>query len=205
MMQVPVSSLLGLAGVPSHRTSASRWLAKAGVVISANLDDGRCPETVRLSDLPEDVRRAYELRQIEEAGLPAGEYDDEAHARFAAATPAMQTVALRKAEIARFLTKGGASDGRGLTSQLAEAARAKFGADGTDKMSLRRILRAVAGIDPVNFAPALLPGYARAGSPPAEISDEAWSFFMTTLRDAGPQFPLKQAWRDVARKRGWGI
>ena len=74
-------------------------------------------------------------------------------------------------------------------------------------MSLRRILRAVGGLDPVNFAPALLPGYARAGSPPAEISDEAWSFFMTTLRDAGPQFPLKQAWRDVrdvARKRGCG-
>lgn len=38
MMQVPVRSLLGLAGVPSHRTSASRWLAKAGVVISAIYD-----------------------------------------------------------------------------------------------------------------------------------------------------------------------
>ncbi|SNX71251.1 hypothetical protein SAMN05878503_10950 [Cereibacter ovatus] len=70
-------------------------------------------------------------------------------------------------------------------------------------MSLRRILRAVGGLDPVNFAPALLPDHARTGGPRAEISDEAWSFCMTTPRDAGPQFPHKQAWRDVARRWGW--
>jgi len=40
----------------------------------------------------------------------------------------------------------------------------------------------------------------------AEISDKAWQFFLTTIRDAGPDFPLIQAWRDardVGRKMGW--
>lgn len=70
---------------------------------------------------------------------------------------------------------------------------------------MKRLLKAVAGVDPINFAPALLPRYksAREGAP---VSTEAWAFFMTTIRDAGPQFPLRQAWRDVrdlARERGW--
>ncbi|MFN9939108.1 MAG: DNA-binding domain-containing protein, partial [bacterium] len=60
-------------------------------------------------------------------------------------------------------------------------------------------------MDPINFAPALLPRYT-GGRDGAPMSREAWAFFMTTIRDAGPQFPLRQAWRDVrdvARKRGW--
>lgn len=73
-------------------------------------------------------------------------------------------------------------------------------------MTLRRILRAVEGVAPVNFTPALMPEFSRGGRPQDKVSAEAWSFFMTTIRDAGPQFPFKQAWRDVrdvARKRGW--
>lgn len=72
-------------------------------------------------------------------------------------------------------------------------------------MTLRRILRAVEGVDPVNFAPALLPAYARE-STAADISPEAWAFFMTSIHKAAPWFPLAQAWRDVrdvAKGRGW--
>lgn len=48
--------------------------------------------------------------------------------------------------------------------------------------------------------------YSLAGPPPAAMTDDAWGFFMAAIRDAGPQFPLKRAWRDVrdvARRRGW--
>lgn len=48
--------------------------------------------------------------------------------------------------------------------------------------------------------------HAGAGSAPAEFSPEAWACFLTAIRDAGPHFPLTQAWRDVrdvARKRDW--
>ncbi len=112
----------------------------------------------------------------------------------------MQAAALRKAESARFLTAGGASEGRGLTSALMAQVRERFGTEGTDRMTLRRILRTVAGGDPVNFAPAVLPSYTRAGKPPAEASPETWACFLTTIRDAGPQFPFKQAWRRISRR-----
>lgn len=163
-------------------------------------------EVVPLSDLPADVIRAYELREIEVAGLPAGDYDDVAHERFAEATPAMQAIALRKAEIARFLVKAEAGATFALSASLAQAVRQEFGPEGTDRMTLRRILRAVDGVDPVNFAPALMPDFSRGGRPQDKLSAEAWAFFMTTIREAGPQFPFKQAWRDVrdvARKRCW--
>lgn len=202
---IPIRSLLGLGRIPDHRTSASQWFRRAGVPLHTGTGKGGRFEYVHSEDLPSDVRRAYELCKIEAAGLPAGDYDDVAHERFLAATPAMQAVALRKTEIAQFLVKGGASSGR-LPGALCEAVRQKFGPESTDKTTLRRILRAVDGIDPVNFAPALMPGYAREGAPVAETSPQAWAYFLTTIRDAGPHFPLKQAWRDVrdvARKQGW--
>ena len=199
---ISVRSIVGLSAVPSTNRGVRDWLKRNGVPLTK--DGNRF--LFRPDDIPIEVRRALELRQIEAAGLPAGDYDDAAHERFADATPAMQAAALRKAEIARFLVAGGASEGRGLTCTLIEQSRAKFGAEGTDKMTLRRILRTVAGVAPVNFAPALLPSHSRMGKPPAEFSAEAWAYFLTTIRDGGPQFPLVQAWRDVrdvARKRGW--
>lgn len=201
-MMLQVSDIVGLPGVPTTNRGVRDWIKARQTPLATE----RNHFVFRASDLPPEVRRAWELRQITAAGLPAGEYDDAAHDWFAKATPAMQAVALRKAEIARFLTAGGASDGRGLTCALISQTRERFGSDGTDRMTLRRILRAVAGIAPVNFAPALLPALTREGRPPAEISAEAWAYFLTTIRDAGPHFPLKQAWRDVrdvARKRGW--
>lgn len=172
---IPVKALCGVGSVPGHRTSASQWLRQAGIPLHIGTGNGGRFEYVLGRDLPTEVRRAYELRDIDNAGLPAGEYDDAAHDRFAEATPTMQATALRKAEIARFLIKCGGSY-KGLPGMLCNAAREVFGSDGTDKMTLRRILRAVEGVDPVNFAPALLPAYAREGKA-AEMSPEAWAFF----------------------------
>lgn len=204
MIGVPVKHLLGVGSIPLHRSSASRWLAAHAIDTQTIKGNGGEAEVVRFSDLPAEVRRAYELREIEASGLPAGDYDDAAHERFAAATPAAQAIGLRKAEIARFLVKGGA--GRSLPVSLTEITQKQFGPEGTDRMTLRRILRAVDGVDPVNFAPALLPGFSRSGRPKDQVSPEAWAFFMTVIRDAAPEFPLKQAWRDardVARTMGW--
>lgn len=42
----------------------------------------------------------------------------------------------------------------------------------------------------------------------AGIGPDAWRFFLTTIRDAAPEFPLIQAWRDtrdVGKKRGWAV
>lgn len=204
-MTIPVKALCGIADIPTDRTAASQWLRRNAVTIHIGSGNGGRFEFVLAHDLPAEVRRAYELREIEEAGLPAGEYDDVAHSRFAEATPAMQATALRKAKIARFLVKGVASS-KGLPGLLCDAAREAFGPEGTDKATLRRILRAVEGVAPVNFGPALVPSYARTGGKAAEISPDAWAFFMTTIQKAAPWFPLAQAWRDVrdvAKMRGW--
>lgn len=201
-MMLQISDIVCLPGVPATNRGVRYWLKARKIPV--NIERNRF--WFRLSDLPEDVRSAYELRQIEAAGLDGGEFDAGAHDLFAAATPHMRKVALHKAEIARFLLKAGVRKGRGVTRAVEAQAQATFGKDLTNRQALRRISLAVEGVDPVNFAPALLHDYARTGSPAAEISEEAWSYFMTTLRDAGPEFPLVQAWRDVrdlAAHRGW--
>lgn len=200
---IPVRSLLGLSGLPSHRTSATEWLQRNGVSTTLMKGKGGAVECVNLSDLPEPVRVAYATRQIEGAGLPIGTYDETAHAAFATMPPAMRAEAERKAEIARFLMTAG----QGLTGrQRLAMVRAKFGEEGTSKASLTRIQKRVKGVDPINYAPALLDGYPLHGAPRTEVSKAAFAYFMTTIRDAGPQFPLKQAWRDVrdlAPQMGW--
>lgn len=197
MTLVLVRSILGVGGLPSDRTSATRWLAARDVPVVVADGDGRKPEAVSLFDLPASVRRAYELRKAEAEGQEPRDYDDEAQARLLNATPAMQEAARRKAEIARLLTRAGATAAGGLSAELIRAAREKFGGKGTDQMTLRRILRAVDGVAPINFAPALLPDYKRDTAPRADMSPEVWSFFLTLLRDAYRDWPLTCAYDDV--------
>ena len=71
--------------------------------------------------------------------------------------------------------------------------RGRHGEDGTSKPSLMRILKAVEGVEPINFAPALLAVYSRDSAPKAALSDAAWSLFMTIIRDAGEGFKITSA------------
>jgi len=199
MTLVPVRKLAGLAGLPKDRTALTAWLTRHG--IATHQVDNR--STLTLSDLPDAVRLAYVSREIETAGLIGGTYDEAAHTAFTEMPPKMRAEAERKAEIARLLVSADA-----LLSWLQKVAlvQERFGVVGTSQPSLMRILRAVKGVDPINFAPALLCGYRIDGAPRTAISDAAWSFFMTTIRDAGPRFPIKQAWRDardLKAKMGW--
>jgi putative transposase len=148
------------------------------------------------------VRRAFLDQHIAQQGLAPGTYDDDAHAAFLAAPAAKRAKADRKAEIARYLLS--IRDHAGWPDRLA-LVRAKLGTDGTSKPNLKRLLGQVKGLDPINFAPALVPGNRNA-TRAKPVCPAAWSFFMTTIRDAGPDFSLKQAWRDVrdvAAVRGW--
>jgi putative transposase len=198
-MLISARSIAGLGGVPASKPACLAWLERHKVTRVR----GEGQEYLfRLSDLPEPVRLAHAARRSQECGLPVGAYDDAAHKALMKAPASLRDEAERRAEIARFVLGLG---GELSLAAKAKAARAEFGADGTSEASVKRLLKAVAGVDPINFAPALLPRYksAKEGVP---MSPDAWAFFMTTIRDAGPQFPLRQAWRDVrdvARKRGW--
>lgn len=198
-MNLIVADIAGLPGVPNTCRGVRDWLKRLSIPV---LQDGK-RFTFNLSDLPEPVRIAHATRQIESAGLPIGSYDEAAHAAFATMPPTMRAKAERTAEIARFLM----TVGQGLTGrQRLAMVRAKFGEEGTSEASLTRIQKRVKGVDPINYAPALLDGHQLHGAPRTDVSEAAFSYFMTTIRDAGPQFPLKQAWRDVrdlAPQMGW--
>lgn len=201
-MQVSVKSLLGVSCIPRDRTSATRWLIRQGLAVRCGWGNGGAYEFVSLTDLPAEVRVAFVQRECERGGLPSGTYDDLAHERLAKAPPKMRAEAERKAAVARLLLTAGAV--LTLTEKVALVAR-ELGEKGASPASLRRILSDVEGIDPVNFAPALLAGY-RGGLRKTELPGEAWSYFLTALRDGGEHYPLRSAWRDVrdlAVVQGW--
>jgi putative transposase len=151
---IPVNELLGIGGVPRHRSSASRWLSNAGCTLVTLEGDGRRPQAVRACDLPEDVRRAWLERSAAEAGLAPGGYDDAAHEAFAAAPPTMRDEAERRAAVVRLVLS--VRDRTGLPERLA-LVKDRLG-EAPSQVTLKRWLKAVQGGDPVDFAPALLPG-----------------------------------------------
>lgn len=201
-MIVAVKSLAGLGGLPVDRSALSAWLRRNGIPTVMKSGPGGKAEHVRLSDLPETVRLAYLKQQIETLHLDPGTYDDAAHEAFMQASPSRRDRAERKAAMARLLVS------LGPTVRWEERLRLvhdQFGKEGASKPRLKALLTAVKGVDPINYAPALLDNYK--GSPSCfEITPKAWQYFMTTIRDAAPEFPLIQAWRDtrdVGKKQGW--
>ena len=202
MTIIPLRTLRGLGGLPTDRTSLSDWMKRRSIPISRTSGRGGQQEAVSLSDLPEELRLAFIQRECEQAGLPAGVYDDHAHEAFAAVTPSMRAQAERKAAIARLLLTAGTM----LTwPQKVALVASKFGKKGVSVASLRRILTAVEGVYPINFAPALLAA-EKSGRPKTDMSGEAWSYFLTALNKAAEDYPLRSAWKDVrdlAPEKGW--
>ena len=137
---------------------------------------------VSLADLPDPERRAYPERDLAACRLAPGEHDDAAHAAFAAAAPSMRAEAERRAAIVRLLLS--VRERAGWPERL-RLVRERFGVKAASKPRLKRYVKAVDGVEPINFAPALLPG-CKPAAQRAEMSEEAWRLFLTTLRDAGP-------------------
>lgn len=195
-----VSDLCALPGVPTTPFGVRKWLSRHAIQITPLGQTF----TFHLSDpnLPAPVRVAYIQRECARAGLAAGVYDDHAHEVFADAPASMRAEAERKAAIARLLLTAGKL--LSWPEKIALVA-SQFGEKGASDASLRRVLSAVEGVDPINFALALLAA-DKCGRPKTETSAEAWSYFLTALRDAGEGYPLRSAWRDVrdlAPGQGW--
>lgn len=203
-MLVAVRGLCGVGRIPHHRISAEQCILRFGARIHQLKGAGGTFHAVALSDLPEPERLACLRRQIENLHLDPGTYDDAAHADFVQAAPSRRERAERKAAIARLLVSLGPDVGWADRLRLV---RGQFGDKGTSKPRLQALLTAVKGVDPINYAPALLDHY-KGKTEKAGISPDAWRFFLTTIRDAAPEFPLIQAWRDtrdVGKKRGWAV
>lgn len=200
-MKLKVRDIVGLPGIPGTKRRARDWLKRSEIPYVKIGDTFY----FNLSDLPDAVRLAWVAREAERLALDPGEYDDTAHAALEQAGPARRARAEHKAAIARAVIALRAQGVR--EREWMSLVQAQFGSDCTSEASLKRIQRAVKGVDPINFAPALLDDYGKCGRR-AEISDDAWAFFMTTIRNAWKDFPLKQAWRDtrdVGRGMGWAV
>lgn len=199
---IRVSMLLGVGRIPKCRRNAGNWLQKHNVPLIIAASEGGACRYVEVKDLPAPERHAYLMRCAEDSGLPVGAYDDDAHATFWKAPPTMRAEAERKAAIVCYLVS--IRDQAGWADRLA-LVREKFGEKGVSKASLKRLLSTIKGVDPINYAPALLANYA-GGAPSVDVTPDAWRMFMTTISKAAPDFPIKQAWRDVrdiGRVKGW--
>jgi len=200
---IRVTQVCGIGSIPSCRKNAGNWLKRNGVTTWTVKSEGGPCEIFHLSDLPEPERLAVIERELATAGLEMGQYDEAAHKEYLAAPTSIRSKAEKRAAFVRELLIMGPDTG---WSDRLKALRKKFGDAVPSKMTLKRYLTAVKGVDPVNFAPTLMPGYQTTGAPRSDVDDNAWSLFMTIIRDAAPTFPLKQAWRDVrdiAASKGW--
>ncbi|MBF9050528.1 DDE-type integrase/transposase/recombinase [Roseobacter sp. HKCCD9010] len=160
---------------------------------------------VDIAQLPEAERLAYLQRESENLHLDPGVFDDVAHEAFMQAPPSRRERAERKAEIARFLVSLGDAI---VWREREKLVHKRFGAKGNSAQRLKAIVKRVQGVDPINFAPALLDNYTCGAKGRADMSTDAWRFFMTVIRNAAPEFPLSAAWRDtrdVGKKMGWAV
>ncbi|OYU17765.1 MAG: hypothetical protein CFE34_13975 [Rhodobacteraceae bacterium PARR1] len=194
------AELLGLPGLPSTKRGLRDWLKAHRVPLTVTSNR---TFIFPLSALPEDVRRAYTVRAAEGHDLAPGTYDEAAHAVLNGATPHLRQEAERKAEVARFILAGRkAGLGR---SAIHLAVWERFGTEGNSAKSLDRWEAQVQGVDPVNFAPALLDGY-KGGAPRADMSEEAWRLFLGGVKAAFQTHRFTALYREVkamAAREGW--
>ncbi|MBV2360986.1 DDE-type integrase/transposase/recombinase [Thalassococcus sp. CAU 1522] len=200
-VKLAVADIIGMKGVPDTHMGVRKWL------VSKSVDTELCGKRFlfNLSDLPEDVRLAWWHRELDNLHLEPGTRDDAAHEAFMAQPAKARARAERKAAIATLLTalrEQGVKEGERFA-----LVREKFGDKGTSTASLKRFQRGVEGVNPINYAPALLDVY-KATAQRADMSPEAWRFFLTMIRDAAPDWPLIEAWRrvrDAGRVAGWAV
>jgi len=191
-----------------QNSSSKKWMAAHLVPIHVLLGNGGKYHAVQLSDLPEPERRALLERQISDADLPQGTYDDDLHDRFMQMKPCSRKAGERRAQQMIFVT---IRRNHGRTWRQTHAELLANTQAGNEKcpsiVTLKRWTGLITDVDPINWAPTLAPGH-KGRVAKANISDAAWGHFMTTIRDAYREFPLKSAWRDtwdVGKLKGWDV
>lgn len=208
-MQVKVREMLGLGTIPKDRTAAGAWLARSGVPTTRIPSSGGMCDAVHLSDLPEPIRLAYQVRQAERAGLAAGVQDEAAHLGLMAKPLGTQKRAHDRAAILVFVTKHRQA-GVSWRDTLARLASAGFD-ETPSKQTLERWFKRVENVDPINWAPALAPGYSTKGAPLAACHSDAWADFEARIAASGRNGTganFKRLWtqtRAEADARGWAF
>lgn len=202
---IPVRNLLGIGSIPFDRSSASKWLVRKQVPTCMRSGRGGDTEYVHLHDLPEQVQRAYLERVAEDAGLDTGTYDDAAHIELLKRPFKAQSKAHESALKLMFITK---RERVGLTwDQIEEAGKAEF-KDFPTRNTWKSWKRKTKGVDPANWAPALVPDWKGSGTGHA-VSEEAMERLVELMMLTGKNgrgYTLKGAYLEVkseAKEKGW--
>ncbi len=191
MLNLSVRSMLGVGAVPRDRASAVNWLKRRGIVVRRQPCNGGTRDEVALSDLPAEVRLALQLRTAEAAELPAGQMDDAAHLALEAKPPGVREEAYRRATIMGVVMRHRAA-GRTWAQVIAhlwenppvpDTPEDPFKAP--SEATLKDWCSRVEGVDPVNWGPALAPGYDTKGRPKVPCDPAAWEYFLNEVAGAG--------------------
>ena len=205
-MRVAVREILGFGGIPSDRTSATRWLFRNGVAVEREAGNGGLRDVVQFTDLPEPVRLAFQARLAERSGLAAGVQDDAAQLALMAKPMGVQKVAHERAAVLVFVQKR--RKAKLKWPQIAALFEGAGFGEGPSKQTVERWFKRVENVDPINWPPALAPDW-KPRSADAPMSEEAFAWFKDIVGLSGKNgsfYPLKWAYRDTAeqaRKEGW--
>ncbi|WP_444455378.1 hypothetical protein ACTTAI_08915 [Rhodobacter capsulatus] len=196
------NDLAGIPGLPTSRMGIWKWLKRKEIPL---IESGGC-YYFQLSDLPNQVRLSFLAHRAEAMGLAMGEHDDAAHVALAAKPLGVQNTAYARAETMMFVAKhraAGLTDGQIAQHLQTEAAKTGAAILAPSCATLDRWSKAIAGIAPINWAPALAPKY-QGRTVTAEVSPEAWAEFETLLGLAGKNgtgWPLKEAWQKIEEQK----
>ena len=123
------------------------------------------------------------MQLAELSGFAAGVQDQEAHLAFLAKPMGTRQEGERRAKIMVFVQK---HQQAGLKwPEIAKLFETAGFGEGPSKPTFERWLKKVEGVDPINWAPALAPGYSTQGAPLADCHPDAWSDFENRVAAAG--------------------
>lgn len=183
---------------PRHSNGVRKYLRSHRVRTVQCTTNGGTAVGVAWGDLSEDTRIAYLQRA---AGVT--EEDEPDHAvwsALAAKKPASRERAERDhSALLSFEEK--VQQGQGPTQATREVCQ-EFG---VSWQHVRNLRDRVEGIPRADWLPTLAPGY-KPGGRRVEISDDAWTFFLSFLKESSPRMPLTRAHRetlDAAELHGW--
>lgn len=182
MMAIRLRSLLGVAELPSDRTSLSMWMKRNNVPTFRLPGKGGEFEAVALTHLPEPVQLAYRLRLAEEAGLAFGEQNDAAHVELQTKPVGVQQAAHARAAILTFVHRHQAA-GLSWPQIAVQFEGAGFG-DGPSYKTVKRWFEMVIDVDPADWAPALAPDYIGRKAK-APITEAAWKEYCARVAASG--------------------
>lgn len=176
---IGVADICGLPGVPTTPFGVRKWLRRNSIAI---LQAGHRLE-FDPATLPERARLAYQTQLAERLGLAAGVQDEAAHLAFMAKPMGTRQEGERRAKTMVFVQKHRQA---GLTwPQIAKLFEQAGIGEWPSKQTFERWLKRVEGVDPINWAPALAPGYSTQGAPLADCHPDAWSDFEHRVAASG--------------------